>query len=233
LIVSVETANLRARWIKQGKHMYCQWVKNIFDFLVSAILLLLLSPLLLITIFLVKIFLGSPVFFKQPRPGLNEKKFMLYKFRTMKDSRDENGNLLSDEKRLTKFGKLLRSLSIDELPALINVIKGDMSLIGPRPLLIEYLPFYSTEQKKRHSIKPGITGWAQVNGRNKLSWEKKFELDVWYVKNCSFLLDCKIILLTVLKIIKRDGISADGEATMTRFDFESQNLSNNLSEDTK
>lgn len=203
--------------------MYCRWSKRLFDILVATSILIPLMPLLLITAFLVKIKLGSPILFKQRRPGLNEKPFYLYKFRTMLDVRDEKNNLLADKERLTRFGKLLRSLSIDELPELINVLKGDMSLIGPRPLLMEYLPYYSDNQRLRHTVKPGITGWAQVNGRNTLSWQKKFELDVWYVNHCSFLLDLKIILMTFIKIVKREGINAYGHATMTRFDLEIQN----------
>lgn len=200
--------------------MYCQCFKRIFDFIVASILLLLLAPLFLFLFILVRIYLGSPVFFKQQRPGLNEKPFCLFKFRTMLDKFDKDGHPLSDAQRLTPFGSLLRSLSVDELPELINIIKGEMSLVGPRPLLMEYLPYYSSEQKKRHKLRPGITGWAQINGRNSLSWNDKFDLDQWYVKNCSFSLDCKIIFLTIIKIIRREGISAAGEATMTRFDLE-------------
>lgn len=172
---------------------------------------------------MVRIFLGSPILFKQQRPGLNEKLFTLYKFKTMRDIRDKNGNLLEDKDRLTKFGKILRSLSLDELPELINVLIGDMSLVGPRPLLMEYLPYYTEEQKLRHMVRPGITGWAQVNGRNHLTWKKKFECDIWYVKNYSFLIDVKIILITVVKIFKREGINAVGETTMSRFDLKCKN----------
>jgi sugar transferase EpsL len=195
--------------------------KRIFDIVASISILIFLAPIILLLSLLVRIFIGTPVFFTQLRPGLNEKIFKLLKFRTMRDGRDNEGRLLSDAQRMTKFGKLLRSLSLDELPEFINVIKGEMSLVGPRPLLVEYLPHYTVQQAIRHTVRPGITGWAQINGRNALSWEKKFELDVWYVKNRSFLLDLKIILMTVIKIFKREGISAHGQATMTRFDLES------------
>jgi lipopolysaccharide/colanic/teichoic acid biosynthesis glycosyltransferase len=200
--------------------MYSHYLKRIFDIIIASVLLILLSPLMLLTSFLVRVFLGTPVFFKQHRPGLNEKPFLLYKFRTMLDKRNSKDELLNDDHRLNAFSKCLRSLSIDELPELINVLKGEMSLVGPRPLLMEYLPYYSTRQRLRHSMRPGLTGWAQINGRNSLSWEKKFEFDTWYIENCSFLLDCKIILLTLVKIIKREGIHAQGLATMSRFDHE-------------
>ncbi|MGI6790910.1 MAG: sugar transferase [Aminivibrio sp.] len=177
----------------------------------------MLSPVLLVLAVLVRKKLGSPVFFKQQRPGLNGKIFTMYKFRTMTDARNEEGNLLPDENRLPPFGKFLRSTSLDELPELINVLKGDMSLVGPRPLLVQYLPRYSTFQARRHEVRPGITGWAQVNGRNALSWEEKFSLDVWYVDNASFSLDLKILWMTVEKIIKREGISQQGEATASEF----------------
>ena len=200
--------------------MYRHWVKRMLDCTIAGLLLVLLSPVMLLTALLIRLWLGSPVLFVQPRPGWHEKKFYLYKFRTMRNLKDASGNLLSDSERLTRFGRLLRSTSIDELPALLNVIKGDMSLIGPRPLLMDYLPWYSTEQKQRHHIRPGITGWAQVNGRNALSWQKKFELDVWYVQHYSFWVDCRIFWLTVLRIIQRRDIHAKGQATMTRFDLE-------------
>lgn len=200
--------------------MYRKWIKRLLDFIVAIIMFTLLSPLLVILFLCVRFFLGSPAIFRQQRPGLHGKPFYLYKFRTMRDIRSADGTLLDDGERLTRFGRLLRSLSLDELPELINIIKGDMSLIGPRPLLMDYLPFYSSFQNQRHDIRPGITGWAQINGRNALSWEKKFELDVWYVHHCSFLLDCRIVLLTLLKIIKREGINASGQATMSRFDTE-------------
>lgn len=200
--------------------MYCQIIKRFLDCVLAIFLFFLLLPLLFFIGLLVRIFLGSPIIFKQLRPGKDEKIFKLYKFRTMRDIRNRDGQLLDDAKRLTRFGKILRSLSLDELPTLINVIKGEMSFVGPRPLLVDYLPHYSETEKKRHCVKPGITGWAQVNGRNTLSWEKKFELDVWYVEHCSFTLDCKIILLTLVKTLKREGIHAIGEATMSRFDLE-------------
>jgi sugar transferase EpsL len=192
-------------------------LKRVFDFIASIVLTILLSPVIIISAILVAVNLGSPVIFKQKRPGLNGKLFTLYKFRTMKDAKNKDGTLLPDEERLTKFGKILRSTSIDELPELFNVIKGDMSLVGPRPLLVEYLELYSTEQMRRHEVRPGITGWAQVNGRNNLSWEEKFKLDVWYVDNRSFWLDIKILLLTVLKVIKREDISQKGQATAELF----------------
>lgn len=206
--------------------MYCKFLKNVFDVTVASLLLIIFFPLLLFMYVLIYFFLGSPVFFKQTRPGLNAKPFNIYKFRTMLDIKNKNGVLLSDEERLTKFGKLLRSSSLDELPELLNVIKGDMSLVGPRPLLMEYLPYYSKMQQKRHDLKPGMTGWAQINGRNAISWEKKFELDVWYVTHCSFMLDIKILLLTFIKIIKREGINAKDHATMSRFDLESKHKMN-------
>ncbi|MDX1901438.1 MAG: sugar transferase [Gammaproteobacteria bacterium] len=202
--------------------MYCQCLKRVFDFIMASLLIVLLAPILLFIYLLVRFSFGSPVLFTQVRPGWREAPFRLYKFRTMRDVRDERGELLSDEKRLTRIGRLLRSLSVDELPSLINILKGEMSFIGPRPLLMAYLPYYSETQKKRHAVRPGLTGWAQVNGRNLLSWDQKFSYDVWYVEHCSFLLDCKIILLTLVKILKREGINAAGQATMTRFDFEVQ-----------
>jgi sugar transferase EpsL len=200
--------------------MYCNWGKRLFDIIFACTLLLLLSPILFIICILVRLFLGSPILFIQSRPGLDEKPFYLYKFRSMVDVRDKKNILLSDAQRLTTFGRFLRNLSLDELPEILNVLKGDMSFVGPRPLLMEYLAHYSTEQRLRHTIKPGITGWAQINGRNTLSWKKKFELDVWYVKHYSFLIDLKIIFKTIVKTIKREGIHADGHATMTRFDIE-------------
>lgn len=192
-------------------------IKRFFDFLIALTTLIILSPVIIITAILISFKLGSPILFTQDRPGLNGKIFKMMKFRSMLDAFDSNGNLLPDEERMTKFGALLRSTSLDELPGLINVLKGDMSLVGPRPLLVEYLPLYNEEQAKRHNVRPGITGWAQVNGRNAISWEDKFKLDVWYVQNQSLLLDLKILLLTVKKVFVREGISADGEVTMTRF----------------
>ena len=192
-------------------------LKRVFDVLVSAVALLLLCPVILFVAWQISRRMGSPVLFRQVRPGLNGKPFEMIKFRTMKDALDAAGNPLPDAERLTPFGQFLRSSSLDELPELWNVLKGDMSLVGPRPLLMEYLPLYSPEQARRHEVRPGVTGWAQVNGRNTLSWEDKFKLDVWYVDNRSFWLDIKVLFLTVKKVLIRDGISADGEATMAKF----------------
>lgn len=192
-------------------------MKRIFDFVVSLIALAFLSPIIVVTALLIRLKIGSPVLFKQERPGLNEKTFNLYKFRSMTDERDEQGELLPDDVRLTSFGKVVRKLSLDELPQLLNVLKGDMSFVGPRPLLMEYLPLYNKRQARRHEVRPGITGWAQVNGRNAISWEEKFELDVWYVEKKSFWLDIKVLFMTVLKVLKSEGISQDGQATMTKF----------------
>ena len=192
-------------------------LKRAFDIAASASALVVLSPVLAITAYKVKKELGSPVLFRQTRPGLHGKPFEMIKFRTMKDATDKEGNALPDSERLTEFGKKLRASSLDELPELWNVLKGDMSLVGPRPLLMEYLPLYNAEQAKRHNVRPGVTGYAQVNGRNSLSWEDKFKLDTWYVEHQSFLLDLKILLKTVKKVIIKDGISAEGEATMTKF----------------
>lgn len=191
--------------------------KRLFDLTSTLFGLLLIWPLVLILAFLVRIKLGVPILFRQQRPGTHGQPFMMFKFRTMTDDRDTTGNLLPDADRLTSFGKFLRSSSLDELPELINVLKGDMSLVGPRPLLMEYLPLYSPEQNRRHEVRPGITGWAQVNGRNAISWEEKFRLDVWYVDNQSLWLDIRILWMTVEKVFKRDGISQDGEATMSKF----------------
>ncbi|EKK9348327.1 undecaprenyl phosphate N,N'-diacetylbacillosamine 1-phosphate transferase [Campylobacter coli] len=196
--------------------MYEKVFKRIFDFILALVLLVLFSPVILITALLLKITQGS-VIFTQNRPGLNEKIFKIYKFKTMSDERDEKGELLSDELRLKAFGKIVRSLSLDELLQLFNVLKGDMSFVGPRPLLVEYLPLYNEEQKLRHKVRPGITGWAQVNGRNAISWQKKFELDMYYVKNISFLLDLKIMFLTALKVLKRSGVSKEGHVTTEKF----------------
>lgn len=192
-------------------------LKRAFDIAASASALVVLSPVLAITAYKVKKELGSPVLFRQTRPGLHGKPFEMIKFRTMKDATDKEGNALPDSERLTEFGKKLRASSLDELPELWNVLKGDMSLVGPRPLLMEYLPLYSVEQAKRHNVRPGVTGYAQVNGRNSLSWEDKFKLDTWYVEHQSLWLDMKILLKTVKKVIIKDGISAEGEATMTKF----------------
>ncbi|KAB7707395.1 sugar transferase [Bacillus aerolatus] len=192
-------------------------MKRLFDFTFSFIGFVILSPIILITAFLIRIKLGSPIIFKQKRPGLYGKPFFVYKFRTMTDEKDENGELLPDYARLTPFGQLLRKLSLDELPQLFNVLKGDISLVGPRPLLMEYLELYTSEQARRHEVRPGITGWAQVNGRNAISWEDKFKLDVWYVDNRSFWLDIKILFMTVLKVFKSEGISQTGHVTMEKF----------------
>ena len=193
-------------------------IKRIFDITLTLIGALFLFPVFLLTALMVKIKLGAPLFFKQVRPGLNGNLFNMYKFRSMTNECDKDGNLLIDEVRLTKFGKFLRSTSLDELPGLWNVLKGDMSLVGPRPLLVEYLPLYSEKQSRRHEVRPGITGWAQVNGRNAISWDEKFELDVWYVDNQSIWLDIKILWLTVQKVISRDGVSPEGVDIMPRFD---------------
>ncbi|NAR88839.1 sugar transferase [Acinetobacter haemolyticus] len=192
-------------------------LKRLLDIIIASIALILLSPLYAFVAYKVKKNLGSPVLFRQVRPGLHGKPFEMIKFRTMKDAVDEQGNPLPDSERLTPFGQMLRSTSLDEMPELWNVIKGDMSIVGPRPLLMEYLPLYSTEQAKRHNVRPGMTGHAQVNGRNAISWEEKFKLDTWYVENQSTLLDFKIMLKTVKKVLAKDDISAEGEATMTKF----------------
>ncbi|WP_457981121.1 sugar transferase [Ectopseudomonas composti] len=192
-------------------------IKRIFDITASAFGLLLLAPVIAIVAWQIRRKLGSPVLFRQVRPGLNGTPFEMIKFRTMRDAVDAAGNPLPDSERMTPFGSFLRSSSLDELPELWNVLKGDMSLVGPRPLLMEYLPLYNFEQYRRHETRPGVTGWAQINGRNALSWEEKFKLDVWYVDNSSLWLDLKIIVLTIKKVIVRDGISANGEATMPKF----------------
>lgn len=194
-----------------------KYVKRFFDIVSSLLAIIVLSPLLLIVSILVRIKLGSPVLFKQERPGKDEKIFTLMKFRTMTDERDENGELLPDEVRLTKFGKFLRSTSIDELPELFNILKGDMSVIGPRPLLVQYLPRYNVHQHRRHEVRPGLSGWAQVNGRNAISWQEKFNLDVEYVDNYSLFMDIKILFMTVINVFKRDGISSETSATMEEF----------------
>lgn len=197
--------------------MYAKYFKRMLDFILSLIALIILSPILLIVAILVRIKLGSPIIFKQQRPGKDEKIFTLYKFRTMTDKKDENGNLLPDSERLTKFGKLLRSTSLDELPELINILKGDMAIVGPRPLLVEYLPYYTEEEKHRHDVRPGLTGLAQVNGRNSISWEEKFKYDVQYVKKITFLGDLKIILKTVKKTVKREDILVGKEFKVGKF----------------
>jgi lipopolysaccharide/colanic/teichoic acid biosynthesis glycosyltransferase len=192
-------------------------IKRLFDILISVFIFIMLLPLMLVVALLVLINMGWPIVFSQLRPGKDGKSFKIYKFRSMIDRQDKGGILLPDPQRLTKFGRFLRSTSLDELPALWNVIKGEMSLVGPRPLLMEYLPLYNEKQAKRHDVKPGITGWAQVNGRNAISWQEKFDLDVWYVEHQSFWLDLKILLMTVKKVIIRDGISGVGEVTMSKF----------------
>ena len=197
--------------------IYKNTVKPILDKIFALFLIVLLSPIFLLLVIIIRFTIGSPVFFKQRRPGYKERIFTLYKFRTMTNEIDENGNLLPDDKRLTRVGKIIRSLSLDELPQLFNVLKGDMSFVGPRPLLIEYLPLYSEKQRKRHDLKPGITGLAQVMGRNALSWKEKFEYDIYYVENVSFGLDLKIIFMTLIKVLKREGISQKGRATMEKF----------------
>jgi len=192
-------------------------MKRLFDIFFSIFLLVVLSPLLVLIAALVWVFIGRPVLFSQIRPGLNKKLFTLIKFRTMTNETDSNRVLLEDSLRLNKFGKFLRSTSLDELPELWNILKGEMSFVGPRPLLVEYLPLYNNQQKRRHSVRPGITGWAQVNGRNAISWGERFELDIWYIDNRSFFLDVKILWLTVKKVVSRSDISAEGEVTMPPF----------------
>ena len=203
--------------------MYKLFFKRIIDIFLSVIFILLFWWLYIIIVILVRRKLGSPVIFRQKRPGLNEKIFTMYKFRTMTDKKDKDGNLLPDSERLTKFGKFLRSTSLDEIPEFFNILKGDMSLIGPRPLLVKYLNRYSKEQLRRHNVRPGISGWAQVNGRNAISWEDKFKYDIEYVDKLSFLLDFKIIILTIKKVLIRDGISQVGNATMEEFKGEQKN----------
>ena len=206
--------------------MYRKYIKRILDFTLSLLALIILSPLMLILTILVKIKLGSPIIFKQKRPGLNEKIFTLYKFRTMTDKKDEEGNLLPDSERLTKFGKFLRSTSLDELPELVNILKGDMAIVGPRPLLVEYLNLYNEEQKHRQDVRPGLTGLAQVNGRNAISWEDKFKYDIEYVNKVNLGLDIKIIFMTVGKVFKRDGINQEGNATMEKYKGEKKEKTN-------
>jgi len=199
-------------------------LKRMIDFTCSLFGLIVLSPVMLVLAIIIGVKLGRPILFKQLRPGKYGKPFYIYKFRTMTNATDENGNLLPDKKRLTPFGKFLRKYSLDELPQLINVLKGDLSLVGPRPLLMEYLPLYTPEQARRHEVKPGITGWAQVNGRNALTWEEKFKLDVWYVDHQSFMLDLKILWLTLIKVVRSEGISQEGHVTMPPFKGAEKNL---------
>ncbi|MCO8194195.1 MULTISPECIES: sugar transferase [Anaerofustis] len=196
---------------------YDKYIKRIIDFLLSLIGIIILSPVLLIVSIMVRTKLGSPILFKQERPGLNGKIFKMYKFRTMTNETDENGELLPDEVRLTKFGQFLRSSSLDELPEMFNILKGDMSIVGPRPLLVKYLPLYSERQSHRHDVRPGLTGYAQVNGRNAISWEEKFELDIFYVNNSSFMVDLMIFFKTIKKVFDREGISSDTSVTMEEF----------------
>lgn len=192
-------------------------IKRIFDIVLSFLLIILLLPFLLLLSLLIRANLGKPILFKQQRPGKDGKIFTMYKFRTMSDKKDEKGQLLSDELRMTKFGNFLRGTSLDEFPELYNVFKGEMSFVGPRPLLVEYLDRYTPVQARRHELKPGITGWAQVNGRNAISWEEKFKLDIWYIDNWSLLLDIKILVLTAIKVLKRDGITQEGNVTMSKY----------------
>lgn len=202
---------------KKKNGLYQNYIKRILDFILSLTAAVVLSPVMLITAALVRTKLGKPVIFQQERPGKNEKIFKLYKFRTMTDAKDENGELLPDEVRLTKFGKVLRSTSLDELPELWNIVKGDMSIVGPRPLLVRYLPLYNEKQKHRHDVRPGFTGLAQVHGRNSISWTEKFDWDIKYVNHVTFLTDVKIILDTVRIVLKREGISSDSSVTMEEF----------------
>ena len=197
--------------------LYCKLIKRLMDFLIAALSIIIFSPLLILLAILVRIKLGGPVIFKQERPGLNGKVFKLYKFRTMTDAKDENGNLLDDEYRLTSFGKKLRSTSLDELPELYNILKGDMSIVGPRPLLVKYLPLYNDEQKRRHDVRPGLTGLAQVSGRNAITWTEKFNKDIEYVDNVSLGLDISIFFKTIYCVLKKEGINSDSAATMEDF----------------
>lgn len=197
--------------------LYCKLIKRFMDFLIAALSIIIFSPLLIILAILVRVKLGGPVIFKQERPGLNGKVFKLYKFRTMTDAKDENGNLLDDEYRLTSFGKKLRSTSLDELPELYNILKGDMSIVGPRPLLVKYLPLYNDEQKRRHDVRPGLTGLAQVSGRNAITWTEKFNKDIEYVDNVSLGLDISIFFKTIYCVLKKEGINSDSAATMEDF----------------
>jgi len=192
-------------------------MKRIFDLTLTIPAYLLLSPLIILIAVIIRLTMGKPIFFRQIRPGFHGKPFTIYKFRTMLNAYDKNGNLLPDKERLTRFGKFLRSTSLDELPELFNILKGEMSIVGPRPLLMQYLERYSPEQARRNEVRPGLTGWAQINGRNAITWEEKFRLDVWYVDNQSFRIDIKIIFMTILKVLKREGINQPGQATMEEF----------------
>lgn len=206
--------------------LYTKYVKRLFDIVISLIAIIVLSPILLIVAVLVKTKLGSPVIFRQHRPGLNENVFEMMKFRSMTDEKDEDGNLLPDDVRLTSFGKALRATSLDELPELFNILKGDMSIIGPRPLLVSYLPLYNNDQRKRHLVRPGLTGYAQVNGRNAQTWEQRFKYDVEYIENVSLFFDIKILFKTVITVLKRDGVSDEGTATKDAFTGNNQKKSN-------
>lgn len=219
---SLNMRNCSTAQLINNKGIYQRYIKRPMDFILSLCAIIVLSPVLLIVAVLVRIKLGSPVIFKQKRPGLNEKIFTLYKFRTMTDKRNENGELLPDSERLTKFGKILRSTSLDELPELFNILKGDMSVVGPRPLLIQYLPLYNDTQKRRHEVRPGLSGLAQVSGRNAICWEDKFHLDVEYVDNLSFNGDWKIIFLTIEKVLAKEGIGSDTAVTMEPFKLSNQ-----------
>ena len=199
------------------RSLYTMYGKRLFDFCIAVVCLILFSPFMVVVALVSKVKFGSPVLFSQTRPGLNATPFQILKFRTMTNTRTPTGILLTDAERLTGYGQFLRKTSLDELPALLNVLRGDMSLVGPRPLLMQYLPLYSAEQARRHLVRPGITGWAQVNGRNAISWPQKFEYDCWYVDHVSFFLDVKILLMTVVKVFNRDGIAHQGEATMPFF----------------
>lgn len=208
---------MHLKYVKKGIMQYSKLVKSILDRSVAVITLVVFSPVMLLVAIAIYLRMGRPILFTQIRPGKDGQIFTFYKFRTMTEERDLNGNLLPNAQRITALGRFLRQTSLDELPQLWNVLKGDISFVGPRPLLTEYLDYYNPEQARRHEVKPGITGWAQVNGRNAISWERKFELDVWYVDNWSLLLDLRILWLTVVKVLKREGISAAGHATMPRF----------------
>lgn len=200
--------------------MYAKYIKRILDFILSLLAIIILSPVMLIIYILVRIKLGKPAIFKQQRPGKNEKIFTLYKFRTMTDEKDEDGNLLPDEKRLTKFGKILRSTSLDELPELFNILKGNMAIVGPRPLLIRYLPYYTEEERHRHDVRPGLTGLAQINGRNSTNWTERFKLDLKYAQNVSFINDIKIVLKTIMKVLKKQDILVGQEQILLDLDEE-------------
>lgn len=208
------------------KTIYSVFIKRLLDIIISAIILVIFSWFYIILAILVRVKLGSPVLFKQPRPGKNEKIFNMYKFRTMTDEKDENGNLLPDEVRLTAFGKKLRSTSLDELPEFLNILKGDMSFIGPRPLLVKYLPYYNERERLRHSIRPGLTGYAQAHGRNAISWEQKFEYDIWYVEHLSFVLDIKVIIDTIKTVLSHDGVVLNALEDFDEYRKHQQNADN-------